>query len=140
MSPASVLLIDDNPVFVRIAARFLAGYQELAVIGTANNSQDALAKAQHLQPNVVLIDLALAGSSGLDAIPLLRQLLPEACIIVLTLLDNETYRQAALQAGANDLVPKATLNTDLVPAIWRALQIIPRPVSSTDTFPPPHSQ
>lgn len=125
MSLASVLLIDDNPTFVRIAARFLAGHQDLAVVGTANDSQDALAKAQHLQPNVVLIDLALSGSSGLDAIPLLRQLLPNTRIIVLTFLDDETYRQAALQAGADDLVPKATLNTDLVPAIRRALEITP---------------
>jgi len=61
----------------------------------------------------------MPGLSGLETIPLLRAMLPEASIIALTLLDAKVYRQATLAAGADDFVLKANLSTDLLPAIRR---------------------
>jgi DNA-binding NarL/FixJ family response regulator len=59
---------------------------------------------------------------GLQAIPRLRQLLPQAGIIALTMLDTESYRRAALAAGADEFVPKAVMHTHLLPSIQRSVK------------------
>ena len=125
MKPISVLLVDDNPSFLRIATRFLQEHDDVAVVGVAGGGEEALALAQDLQPDIVLIDLAMPGLSGLETIPRLRAVLPEVGIIALTVLDTTSYWQAALSAGANDFVPKTKLNTDLLPAIRRVAQADP---------------
>jgi DNA-binding NarL/FixJ family response regulator len=125
MKPISVLLVDDNPAFLHIATRFLQQHHDIVVVGAAGGGQEALALAQELQPDIVVIDLAMPGLSGLETIPRLRAVLPEVGIIALTVLDTNGYREAALAASANDFVPKATLDTDLLPAIRRVAQGAP---------------
>jgi DNA-binding NarL/FixJ family response regulator len=125
MKPISVLLVDDNPAFLRIATRFLQKHDDTVVIGTADGGEEALALAQDLQPDIVLVDLAMPGVSGLETIPRLRAILPKVGIIALTVLDTNSYLQAAIEAGANDFIPKASLNTDLLPAIRRVAQTDP---------------
>ncbi|MBI4199224.1 MAG: response regulator transcription factor [Chloroflexi bacterium] len=124
MGPVSILLVDDNPTFLRILVRFLEVHHqnEVVIVGTAGGGEEALAKVQDLRPQVVLLDLAMPGLSGLEAIPRLRSTLPDVGIIALTLLDPNGYRKAALAAGANEFVAKATLATDLLPAIRRVAQ------------------
>jgi DNA-binding NarL/FixJ family response regulator len=113
--------VDNHPAFLDAVTRFLREESggEVVVVGTAGGGQEALAQARRLQPQVILIDLRLPGLSGLKAIPLLRRALPDAGIIALTLLDSDAYRQAALVSGADDLVSKASLETNLLPAIRR---------------------
>lgn len=125
MDPIRVLLVDDNAIFLRVAARFLEQHQELALVGIARSGREALDQAQDLRPQVILIDLDMPGLSGLETIPRLRVMLPEVGIIALTFLDTDRYRQAALATGADDFVSKAKLSTDLLPAIRRVAQTSP---------------
>ena len=124
MSPISVLVVDDNPTFLRILINFLReqNHNGLVVVAAAGGGEEALAKAQALQPRVVLLDLRMPGLSGLETIPRLRCTLPDVAIIALTLQESNGYRQAALAAGADEFVSKATLTTDLLPAIRRVMQ------------------
>lgn len=124
MKLISVLLVDDNPNFLRIAQRFLQTQDDLMVVGVARGGRQAVVQAVGLRPQVILLDLAMPDLPGLEAIPLLRAELPELGIIVVTLLDGDAYREAALAAGADDFVPKMTMNTDLPPAIRRVVQTI----------------
>jgi DNA-binding NarL/FixJ family response regulator len=117
MKPISVLLVDDNPNFLRIATRFLEQHDDIVVVGAAGGGEEALALAQEVEPDVVLVDLAMPGLSGLETIPRLRAMLPAVGIIALTMLDTNSYRQAALEAQANEFVAKASLDRELVPAI-----------------------
>jgi DNA-binding NarL/FixJ family response regulator len=116
------LLVDDSPFFRCIAARFLGAYDDVALVGTADGGEGALSQAQALRPQVVLLDLAMPGMSGLEVIPLLRRLLPQVGIVALTLQDTDGYRDAAFAAGADDFVPKSVMNTTLLPAIRRVAQ------------------
>ena len=122
MHPLSALLVDDNPVFLSAAAAFLRELHpdEVAVVGTASGGEEALAQIRRLSPRVVLLDLCMSGVSGLEVIPRVREAYPEVRIIVLTMLDTDAYRKAALAAGADGFVSKTTLETDLLPAIRRA--------------------
>jgi DNA-binding NarL/FixJ family response regulator len=122
--PISVLVVDDNPIFRRILTRFLEERSkfEVIVVGMAEGGEKALEKTPPLRPQVILVDLAMPGMHGLDLIPRLRSLLPDVIIIVLTLMDPGSYREAAKTAGADAFVSKATLETDLLPTIWRLVQ------------------
>jgi len=124
MIPVAVMIVDDSRTLVRALARFLTeNYRDdVTVVGVADGGNEALAKARELRPHVILLDLAMPGMHGLEAVPRLREILPEVCIITMSLSDLSEYREASLAAGADDFVPKAMLGTHLLPAIWRVVQ------------------
>lgn len=119
----TVMLVDDEPSFLRITQLFLETRygHEIEILGTAHSGEHALAQAPLLAPQLVLIDLKMQGLSGLQTIPLIRIMFPEMRIIALTLDDSENSRRAVLAAGGNDMVSKASMSTDLVPAIRRVM-------------------
>ena len=121
----SVLLVDDDPIFLQIlAASLQANHQDqLDIVGMARSSEELVLQAQALAPKVVLLDLNMPGRGGLWAIPLLRILFPEMRVIALTFSDDENSRRAVLAAGGNDLVSKTAWKTDLIPAIQRIVEM-----------------
>jgi CheY-like chemotaxis protein len=142
MEPISVLLVDDNPTFLQATTQFLSAHDDITVIGAARSGEEALMQISLLQPEVILVDLAMVGLSGLEVIPRIRSLMPMAGIVALTLLDVRHFREAALKAGADDFVPKATMRTELLPAIRRVarngieeLPRAPESASTRDTLP-----
>jgi DNA-binding NarL/FixJ family response regulator len=122
MNPVSVLLVDDSPIFLRIATQFLQQYGDVVVLGVADGGKECLLQAKRLQPQVVLLDLSMPDLPGLEVIPRLRAVQPQVGIIILTMLDTNGYRQAALAAGADDFISKANMADDLLPAIQRVAQ------------------
>lgn len=118
----SVLLVDDNPTFRMVAAKFLKTLPGLVVAGMAVGGLDGLAQAQSLQPDLILVDLHMRDLDGLRLIPQLRALLPQTNIIALTLLEASAFRGVTLAAGADEFVDKATMFADLWPAIERVRQ------------------
>ncbi len=119
----SVLLVDDNPGFLRIEKMFLEeNYAHAMVVsGIATGAEEALHQARQLKPELVCLDISMPGISGLELIPQLKQLLPQVRIIMLTLWAKRAYREAALAAGADDLVAKGAMASDLFPAIQRVM-------------------
>jgi two-component system response regulator DesR len=111
--------VDDHEAFRHVATDFLQRQYELTVVGAIGGGEEALAQAQDLGPQVIVIGLDMP---GLETIPRLRKVLPSVGIIALTLLEGNAYRQAALAAGADDLVRKTELTTDLLPAIRQVMQ------------------
>ena len=124
MNPVSVLLVDDSQRFLDIATNFLrvSSRSEVSVVGRAQGGREALTKAQQLRPQVILIDLAMPDLPGLEAIPRLRTMLPDAVIIALTMMDQKSYQEAALEAGADEFVSKDMMGAQLLPAIHRVMQ------------------
>jgi len=124
MPPISLLLVDDNLRFLRLLTRFLhTRYPaDVVVMDVARSGIEALARAQIVRPQVVLLDLAMPDMPGWEVIPRLRMAHPEIGIVVLTLLDPSGYREVTFKAGADEFVSKPVLGTDLLPAIRRASQ------------------
>jgi DNA-binding NarL/FixJ family response regulator len=115
-----LLFIAGNPTFRPVVTSFLKRYDELHLVGSVLESQKVVAQALYLQPQVILLDLDTSDTTGLEAISNLRASLPHVGIVALSLLDAEGYRQTVLAAGADDLVLKSNLRTDLFPAIRQA--------------------
>jgi DNA-binding NarL/FixJ family response regulator len=108
-------------------------HNAVVVVGAAGGGDEAVAQAQEQRPDSVLIDLAMPGLPGVEAIGCLRCLLPKGGIIAMTLLGPAGYRQAAIAAGADEFVSKATLVTDLLPAIRHVMQARRCEQGPTDT-------
>jgi DNA-binding NarL/FixJ family response regulator len=121
-SSISVVLVDDHEAFLNIAASFLRRHEEVSVVGAFTRSQEALSRMPALRPHVILFDLNMPSPNGLEAIPLLREALPNSGIIALSLLDGRMYEQAALEAGADAFVAKSDMISDLLPAIHRVME------------------
>jgi DNA-binding NarL/FixJ family response regulator len=121
MNPTRILIADDNALFLGIAVEYLETHDWISIVGRAFNGEDAVTMAKNIKPDVILLDLRMHGLSGLDAIPLIRESLPDVGIISITMLAEDTYRPAALAAGADEFVAKDSMGTHLLPAIRRVI-------------------
>ncbi|WP_157936832.1 response regulator [Geodermatophilus chilensis] len=102
-----VLLVDDHPMVRRALAEALSDEDGLTVVGECEDGAQAVEAAAWLRPDVVLMDVSMAGTDGLTATAALRTAQPDARVIVLT-AEGPEVRREAVDAGAHALVPKGT--------------------------------
>jgi DNA-binding NarL/FixJ family response regulator len=101
-----VLLVDDHAV-VRAGLRlFLADQADLEVVGEAEDGASAVARAQELVPDVVLMDLRMPVLDGIEATRQIRAALPQTAVVVLTTYTDTTNIGQAIAAGAIGYIPK----------------------------------
>jgi DNA-binding NarL/FixJ family response regulator len=116
-SPIRLVLVDDHPVFLEGLAQALSRQRDLVVVGQGTDGTEALALWEEHRPDVLLLDLAMSGLHGLDALTRIRQRHPEARVLVLTSSDDNQDALAALDSGAAGYVTKAARYDELVAAI-----------------------
>ena len=100
-----ILIVDDHPL-TRDALAALLAQQGFDVVGEAASGEEAIAEAEGLQPDLVLLDLTMPGMDGLTALPRIRQEAPLAEVVVLTASDAEENLLAAIRAGASGYLLK----------------------------------
>ncbi len=119
---AQVFLVDDHPI-VRRGLHFLIGLEpDLAVCGEADNRPAALDQIARLQPEVVVVDLALKNSSGLELVKDLRARFPKVKVLVFTMHDEPIYAERVLKAGAHGYVTKEEGAEKAIEAIRQLLK------------------
>ena len=115
--PIRVLLVDDHAI-VRDGIRALLALQpDIAVAGEASNGRDAVALADSLRPDVILMDLVMPGMDGIEAIGLIVAGQPASRILVLTSFSAEDKVFPAIKAGAMGYLLKDCNSEELVRAI-----------------------
>ncbi|HEX6290109.1 MAG TPA: response regulator [Herpetosiphonaceae bacterium] len=121
----TVLLIDDNPGFRRIAERLLAEHyaREIAVLGATSIGQDGLRLVDSLHPQIILVGMGLPVSAGLAFVQALRVGGWRMGIVGLGLLATTSYEQAVRSAGADAFVPKDDLNTRLLVTLREVMRL-----------------
>lgn len=120
MSAIRVLIIDDHTLF-RSGIKLLLQRQEgFEVVGEAGDGLEGVKRAKQLQPDVVLLDLHMPGTSGLGTIPLLREEAPQAQIVMLTVSEDAEDLLEALRAGARGYLLKNIETDFLLDSIRRA--------------------
>jgi DNA-binding NarL/FixJ family response regulator len=111
-----VLVVDDEPA-VRQGLRMNLGLEgEVEIVGEAATAREALNLAWLLQPDVVVMDASLPDMEVMKVARLLRLMLPQCSVVVLTLHDNESLQAEATEAGAK-VCPKHRGGKDLVACI-----------------------
>ena len=115
-----VLIADDHAVVREGIRHVLSSDNGFDVIGEAANGAEAVALAHSLRPDVVVLDLSMPVLSGLEAATQIRERVPEACILVLSIHDHEEYVLQSVRAGAQGYLRKDSSPAELRGAI-RAL-------------------
>ena len=117
MRPVRVLIVDDEPLFVETVEALLAGDERVEVVGTAANGKQAVELATALTPDVTLMDISMPILDGIEATRLIRERVPNACVLVLTGSSIAADVDRARQAGVAAFLTKDRLGTQLVDAI-----------------------
>lgn len=115
-----VFLADDQEEVLNSVALILE--REFQIVGTAENGMRVLQLVPSLSPDVVVLDISMPVVNGIEAATVLRDSGSRAGVVFLTMHADPEFVAAAMSTGALGYVLKPCLATDLVPAIWSALE------------------
>lgn len=117
MSKIRLLLVDDHQI-VRAGLRMLfMAEKDMEIVGEVDSAEEALQAVRELEPDVVLMDVAMPGMSGIEATRRIKEANPDAVVLALTMHEDEQYFFEMLNAGASGYIPKRAAPDDLVSAI-----------------------
>ncbi|GAP09013.1 two component transcriptional regulator, LuxR family [Bellilinea caldifistulae] len=119
-APIRVMLVDDHAVVRSGLSAFLMAFDDLELVGEAENGLQAVQRAAAFQPDVILMDLVMPEMDGAAATRLIREAHPHIQVIALTSFREDALVQAALQAGAISYLLKNVSADDLAQAIRAA--------------------
>jgi DNA-binding NarL/FixJ family response regulator len=113
--PVRLVLVDDHEMVIEGLKAMLAGFgSKVRVVGQAVGVERAVSVVDSLDPDVVLCDVRMQGSSGLDLCLALRQRNPDRKVVMLSVYDDEQYLFQALRVGASGYLLKSISSDDLV--------------------------
>jgi two-component system, NarL family, nitrate/nitrite response regulator NarL len=118
---ARIMLVDDHPLVrdgLRARLEAVAGF---VVAGEAGNADEALGLAATLEPDLVLMDIGMAGMNGIALAGIFHERFPAIRVLMLSMHDNVEYVTEALRAGASGYVLKDSPSTEIVRAIEAVL-------------------
>ncbi|MFC1976414.1 response regulator [Chloroflexota bacterium] len=117
-----ILIADDHGVLRAGLRALLSAETDLEIVGEAADGQEALQLCDEMSPDVVLLDISMPDLSGIDVTRRLKEMLPEARVLILTVHEDESLLQEAIQAGAAGYIIKRAAESELIDAIravWR---------------------
>jgi DNA-binding NarL/FixJ family response regulator len=117
----TILIVDDHPVFREGLVRIVNQEKDLVACGEAASAAEALARVDDARPDLVVIDISLEGTSGIDLLKALRGRLPGTRFLVLSMHPESLYGERALRAGAHGYVMKRESGRTLLAAIRHVL-------------------
>lgn len=114
------LLVADDHQIVRKGLATLFRDSDIKIVDEAENGKQAVERTLKGKPDVVLMDVRMKDSDGIDALEKIRKKLPEIPVVMLSTYDNPTYVARTVALGANDYVLKGSSRERLIDSIRRA--------------------
>jgi len=121
MRKRKLVIAEDHTILREGLRALLSSTPDLEVIGEAKNGFSAIRCVETMKPDLVLMDLSMPRTSGMDAIREIKRRFPDTKILTLTIHDEDEYILAALQAGADGYVLKDATQAELMMAIKTVL-------------------
>jgi DNA-binding NarL/FixJ family response regulator len=116
-----VFLVDDHPMIRERLAQLIEREPDLSVCGEAEDAPQAIAGILRTEPHVVVVDISLKSSSGLELIKDLQKQRPDLPILVLSMHDESLYAMRAVHAGASGYITKVAASREVLMAIRKVL-------------------
>jgi two-component system NarL family response regulator len=123
-----IMCVEDHRIVREGIALIINQEPDMEVVAACSSGEEAVAQYKATRPDVVLMDLRLGKGSGVDAIKAIREINPEARIVVLTMYEGDEDIFRAHKAGATTYLLKDTLSSDLIRVV-RAVHVGERPVT-----------
>ena len=117
METLQILIAEDHPLFRKGMVSLLSSVPDFEVVGEATTGEEAVVRAEQLQPDVVLMDLQMPEVNGIEATRRILQQSPSVRVLVVTLFEDEDSVFMALRAGARGYVLKDSDEEEMVHAI-----------------------
>ena len=114
-----LLLADDHPLFLEGVRRLLESKYD--VVGTVADGKALITAAQHLQPDIIVVDISMPEMNGLAAAQVIRKSVPAAKFIVLSVHSDQAYAREAFRVGVKGFVSKRAAAAELLTAIKQVL-------------------
>jgi DNA-binding NarL/FixJ family response regulator len=112
-----LLIADDHPVYREGLARLLAGFAQVEVVATAADGDEAIRLTAELQPDVVVMDLRMPGTDGIQATRAITGTSPHIGVLLLTMFDDDDLVYAAIRAGALGYLLKEADDDEVLRAV-----------------------
>jgi DNA-binding NarL/FixJ family response regulator len=113
-SRQTLLIVDDHPLFREGLKSLIARNPKYEVVGEAGSGKDGLRLAKALKPNLVLVDISLPDTSGVELTRSIRTVLPETNVLIISMHSKIDYITEAFQAGAKGYVVKESATEKLL--------------------------
>lgn len=117
MDKIKVLVVDDHPIVREGICALLDIVGDMAVVAEAANGSEAIDTVRELQPDVVLMDIAMPIMGGLEATRRICREFPKTKVLILTQYDDKEYVLPVIEAGASGFVSKASASSELISGI-----------------------
>ena len=114
-----ILIADDHPMFREGLRRILAGCPDINVADEASNGQEVFEKVWNNEYDMVLLDIAMPGTPGLEVLKRLKNEKPKLPVLVLSMYSEEQYAVRVIKAGASGYLTKESASEELISAIRR---------------------
>jgi DNA-binding NarL/FixJ family response regulator len=122
MKTLSILVVDDHAVVRRGLRALLESQPGWSVCGEAANGNDAVAEAQRLHPDLVILDIGMPESNGLHATARIRKAFPDTRVLILSMHNDADLVEATAEAGAHGYLLKSDAEQDLIAAVEALMQ------------------
>jgi DNA-binding NarL/FixJ family response regulator len=119
-TPVGVLVVDDQLVFRQAVREVIEAAGDFVLLGEASSGEHALAAMAELNPDLVLVDVRMAGMDGISTTRRLRETYPDAVVVLVTIEDPLQLPAEVGFCGAADLVRKQDFRPALLRRLWRA--------------------
>jgi DNA-binding NarL/FixJ family response regulator len=116
-----IFLVDDHPIVRKGLAQLIDGESDLAVVGQGEEAYQALRDLKQSKPDLVMVDVTLKDSDGIELLKEIKAQFPELPVLVLSMHDESLYAERALRAGAGGYVMKQEAPQTLLAAIRSVL-------------------
>jgi DNA-binding NarL/FixJ family response regulator len=126
MKTTKILIVDDHEVVRDGLKNILTSLDNITIAGEAGNGEDAVKMYASLKPDLVIMDISMPGMNGIEATKIIKEKDPDACILILTMHDNQEYLNQIIRSGAKGFILKNTDKDELLEAV--------KTVSAGDNF------
>jgi len=116
-----IILVDDHPVLRKGLVRLIDAKDEFVVCGEASSAADAMELIRELKPDLVIVDIGLPGTSGIELTKTIRSEFPKLPVLILSMHEEALYATRALRAGAMGYVVKQDAIDNIASALREAL-------------------
>jgi DNA-binding NarL/FixJ family response regulator len=121
-SDLKILLVDDLEAMRSLVRLFLRRHPSIEVVAEASNGQQALELCKQHLPDIVLCDISLPGSSGVEVSEQLKKLYPTMRVYLYSAFEMSEYRELELNSPVDGFIQKSALKTELAAMIERELE------------------
>jgi DNA-binding NarL/FixJ family response regulator len=129
-----LLIADDNAAYRCALVGILRTYPTVEVVGEATNGEDAILRSEELRPAIVLMDINMPKLDGIGATRHIKAHDKEVKVIGLSVHSDQYHKDAMIDAGATELLPKENATHDLYGAIQRAVAPRHNPSASSSSW------